>query len=128
MSKNRESEIQRDKMADEIIKAASKVSGIRVDTLVGYDRRQKIFRVRALTMLAVREDASLSWSATARKFGWRHHTSIIYAVEQAQKMELLETYQKILSDIRLEVAISTGKKLQGQHCDICNGPCVHYQA
>jgi len=128
MAKDWESEIKRDKFADEIIKAASKVSGIRVDTLVGYDRRQKIFRVRALTMLAVREDASLSWPAIARKFGWRHHTSIIHAVEQARGMELSETYQKILSDIRLEVAISTGKKLQGKHCDICNGPCNHYHA
>jgi len=128
MAKDWEGEIRRDKLADEIIKAAAKVSGIRVDTLIGYDRRQKIFRVRALTMLAIREDAKVPWSAIARKFSWRHHTSIIHAVDQARGMEMLETYQKILSDIRLEVAISTGKKQQGQHCDICNGPCIHYQA
>jgi chromosomal replication initiation ATPase DnaA len=128
MAKDWKSWIERNKLAEEIIQAATKVSGIPVNMLVGYDRRQKIFRVRALTMLAIREDAGVTWSDIARKFAGRNHTSVIYAVEQARNIELLETYQKILSDIRLEVAISTGKKQQGQHCDICNGPCIHYQA
>lgn len=128
MVKDWKSKIERDKLADEIIKAASRVSGIRVDTLVGFDRRQKIFRVRALTMLIIREDAGIAWAGIGDKFSSRHHTSIINAVEQARGMELSETYQKILSDIRLEVAISTGKKPQGPHCDVCNGPCTHYHA
>jgi chromosomal replication initiation ATPase DnaA len=128
MAKDWKSWIERDKWAEQIINAAAKISGIPLKSLVGYDRRQRIFRVRALTMLVIREDAGVTWSDIARKFAGRNHTSVIYAVEQARNIELLETYQKILSDIRLEVAISTGKKQQGQHCDICNGPCIHYQA
>lgn len=128
MAKDWEDWIERERWTDEIINAAAKVSGIRADTLIGFDRRQRIFRVRALTMLIIREDAGISWSRIARKFGFRHHTSIIHAVEQARGMELLEVYQKIIAKIRLEVATLTGKKLPGLHCDICNGPCSHYQA
>ena len=128
MAKDWKSWIERNKLAEEIIQAAAKVSGIPANMLVGYDRRQKIFRVRALTMLVIREDAGVTWSDIARKFAGRNHTSVIYAVEQARNIELLETYQKILSEIRLEVAILSGKQRRGLHCDICNGPCNHYQA
>ena len=110
MAKDWKSWIERDKLAEQIINAAAKVSGIPVKSLVGFDRRRRIFRVRALTMLIIREDAGVTWSDIARKFAGRNHTSVIYAVEQARNIELLETYQKILSEIRLEVAILSGKQ------------------
>ncbi|CAB4166130.1 Chromosomal replication initiator, DnaA C-terminal [uncultured Caudovirales phage] len=128
MAKDWKDWIERDKWAEQIINAAAKVSGIPVEVLVGFDRRRKIFRVRALTMLIIREDAGVSWSDIARKFCNRHHTSVIHAVEQARNIELLETYQKILSKIRLEVAALSLDHRPGPDCDICNGPCNHYQA